>query len=451
MGTHRRILWMILGVGACFLLSFAVASLFWFSPFTRARSSGNAARAAHPSSAPRVRVFFAAGLACEGREKDIPLAAWQITCLSKIPINATTPPSVDIPVGANGTGPSAFSIQVPGWEAKVITQFSPAENGGYFLRDPVILRRDTASFSLEMPAVGTDYDVAQVEWLRSLPGEPLALPMGKEVFVPLDFAGAKRLPPLPTGIYRCVLKGRSDVRARDFNLVSELALAPLQSSPRHRTLPLPPALPHFYIGFAGLASDPQQGGGSATGLFCGINIHLRKNTGDLLLASRPLQNAQVVRYGDLRPRPDTVWPVSNLFLEDPVTLAFDCPLSHLDHRMLLSGADGRFTILPQMILPEDERQQKDLFTRMRTLLQVQARNAAARPDFYDSRYLRIPSQQLPNYENFASFANFTRHLSRMSQAAARPIELGAQLSIQKSGANGWKTQVDRMPDRDPVP
>jgi hypothetical protein len=210
-------------------------------------------------------------------------------------------------------------------------------------------------------------------------------------------------------------------------------------------------LPRFYVGFAGLAADPQQGGGPATGLFCGVSIHLRKNSGDLLLASRPLENAQAVRYSDLRPRPDTVWPVSNLFLEDPVSLAFDCPLSHVDHRMLLSGADGRFTILPQMILPEDERQQRDLFGRMRTLLQAQVRNAAARPDFYDSRYLRLPAQQLPNYENFASFANFTRHLTRMSQASAHPIDLGAQLSLQKLGPNGWKARVDRLPDRETVP
>jgi len=175
-----------------------------------------------------------------------------------------------------------------------------------------------------------------------------------------------------------------------------------------------------------------------------INLNLRKNTGDLLLAFRSLQSEQSVRYSDLKPRPDTVWPISNVFLQDPVSLAFDCPLSHVDYRMIIYAADGRFTVLPELVLPEDEGQQKELLGRMRALIQLQARKAAERPDFFDPRYTRLPVQQLPNYENLLSITNFARHLTRLSHAPTTPIDLGSQITVRQAGPSSWDVHVDRI-------
>jgi len=88
------------------------------------------------------------------------------------------------------------------------------ENGCFYIKEPTVLSRETASVALAMPTMGTDYDVAEIVWLRAPDEEPLALPLGRNAFVPLNFTGIKRLAPLPTGIYRCTLKGRSDARVK---------------------------------------------------------------------------------------------------------------------------------------------------------------------------------------------------------------------------------------------
>ncbi len=307
-------------------------------------------------------------------------------------------------------------------------------------RPPLILRREMITLALTMPPGGTDYDTAEVIWIRSLEEEPSAQPPRESPIIPLDFAGTKHLAPLPTGIYRCTLKSRSGARIRDFALSASLVL---RAKATPTVLSLPPSLSRTYIGWAGSTIDPRQPG-DPTGFFCGVHLDLRKNTGEVSLAFLPLHREQSLRYGDLKPRPDTVWPISNLFLEDPVSLAFDCPLSHADYRMVLLAADGRVTLLPELILPEDERQQSELLGRMRTLIQVQARNAAKNPDWFDPRYVQLPAQQLPNNENLASRDQFARHLAKLSRTPVKSIDLGSQVTVHRSGRDLWEVQVESI-------
>jgi hypothetical protein len=395
----------------------------------------------------KVKVIFAGGLSCEGREQDMPISAWQVICLSqKLPLIDGEPPSTELPEALFGAQPVRVAVSVPGWNAAEIALPPLDEKGGCSVQEPIILRRKLADLALSMPAAGTDYETAEVVWVHSLEEEPLALPLGRNTFIPLDFKGAKRLV-LPTGVYRCTLKGRNVARVRDFDLITALVLH--ARGERSAVVSLPPSLSRTFVGFAGSAVDPQSPDGP-TGFFCGIDLNLRKNTGDLLLSFLPLQREQVLQYPDLKPRPDTVWPISNLFLEDPVSLAFDCPLSHADYRMVIHAADGRVTLLPELIVPDDERQQNELLNRMRALIQAQARNAAGKPDRFDPHYLHLPMQQLPNYENLVSRDHFARHLTRLARTAVKPIELGAEVTVRQDGQQLWEVHVGSLygePDR----
>ena len=446
----NRFFWMGCAAGLCIV---AFCGIIRFSQ-TRTGASPSSTTEEFPpaaSTANRIRVIFAGGLSCEGRERDIPTSAWQITWLSRqLPLTDASPPAVELPADVPGAHPSRLTVRVPGWNEATITLPPPAENGCFYVQEPVALSRKMAGVALTIPALGTDYDIAEIVWVRSLDEEPLALPLGRNAYVPLNFAGTKRLEPLPTGIYRCTLKGRSDARVRDFDLSPELALGTKKDASTPTVLDLPPSLPRTYVGFAGFAADPEQTD-RTTGFFCGINVNLRKNTGDLLLAFRPLQHEQSVRYSDLKPRPDTVWPISNLFLQDPVSLSFDCPLSHVDYRMMVYAADGRFTVQPELILPDDERQQKELLGRMRALIQIQARKAAERPNFFDPQYAHLPVQQLPNYENLLSLNNFVRHLTRLSRTPAVPIDLGSQITVRQAGSFSWNVHVDSIHSEPPHP
>ncbi len=439
MVTHKC----LVRIGFAAVLCLVLGGVGWFKDWDRhARPATERSGAASPARV--VKVFFAAGLVCEGREQDIPISAWQVTCRSQhLVMTDASPPSAELPVELLGANPLRLTVRVPGWSGALITLPPAAEDGCFYIPDAITLPREMACLDLTMPVVGTDYDMAEVIWLRALDEEPLALPLGRSSFVPLDFHDTKRLAPLPTGIYRCTLKSQDGARIREFDLSPELALHARKDPSAPMVVTLPPSLSRTYVGFAGSAAESGQAGGS-TGFFCGINLKLRKNTGELLLAFRPLLREQSVRYSDLKPRPDTVWPISNLFLQDPVSLSFDCPLSHGDYRVVFRAADGQFTAQPELVLPEDGLQKKELFGRMRALIQVQARNAAANPDLFDARYARLPVQQLPNYENLLSFDHFARHLGRLSRIPAKPIELGSQITVRQAGQSSWDVHVDSI-------
>lgn len=398
------------------------------------------------NSGKTVKVFFAGTLTCEGRERDMPLSNWQIVCRARhFSLSDGTLPSFELPEEFLMAGAPRLSLRVPGWK-EVEIEFPPVDSAGEATASaPILLRRERTEVELRMPAGGTDYDIAEITWLRSLDEDPLALPLDRSAAVPLDFKGIKPLAPLPTGIYRVTLKSRSPERIRDFVLRAEMTL---RAAPEDRERPpisilLPPSLSRTYIGFAGSASNPQSAEGR-TGFFCGVNVNLRRNTGHLLMAFPAMRRDQVLRYADLKPRPDTVWPISNVFLEDPVRMAFDCPLSHADHRIIIHAEDGCVTLTPELIAPDDDRQRMEMLDRMRALIQVQVRSSTQYPEWYDPRYFGLPVQQLPNYDNLTSRDVFNRHLQRLAHTAGKAIEVGAKVTVRQEGESAWDVQVGRI-------
>ena len=296
-----------------------------------------------------------------------------------------------------------------------------------------------ATLRLTMPEGGTDYDLLEAAWVRPLPDEPSATAPARIFSVSLDSNSPPHSLTLPTGSYRLTVKSRTPQRVRDFVLNPALAIRPADNA-----VSLPPSLCRTYVGFAGTATDPNDG---VTGLLCGLNISLQQNTGQLVMAFPPLKGGQTWRYATLRPRPDTVWPVGNLFLEDPGHLSFDCPLSYVDHRVLLLAADGLVTLLPEVIAPEDQRQQTDMLARMKLLLPAQARRSKQQPEAFDPRYLGLRIEELPNYQNLSSREQYARHLARLAKIVTRPIELGAQLNVRGESSHGWEVQVTRIYDQ----
>ena len=398
--------------------------------------------ASHP---PKGRIHFSGGLACEGRESAVPLAQWEIICMSRhLAVSGDTPPQVELPESVLAANPANLAVQVAGW-SRIDLKLPPVdEQGDCFITPPVVLRREMAGLCLSMPSGGTDYDTAEISWVRPLGEEPLATPPKHGQSVSLNFKTAGSCISLPTGIYKLTLKSRTPARIREFVLAPELALRHRGEHPESSaaSISLPPSLSRTYTGFGGSSMTPQSAEGP-TGIFCGININVKDGSGDFILVFQPMNREQTLRYGALKPRPDTVWPISNLFLEDPVRLAFDCPLSHADHRMTISAADGRITLVPTYIAPENDRQQSDMFDRMRALIQVQARTAGQKPAWFDPRYLNLPAEQLPNFANVLSRERFAWHLSRIARNPVQPFELGSRVTVRQSGEGAWDVQVGK--------
>jgi hypothetical protein len=287
---------------------------------------------------------------------------------------------------------------------------------------------------LRIPPGGSDYDFAEFSWRGPLADQPLATPPAEPPQFALDFPREKEIA-LPTGRYRLVIRSRTPDRVRDFGLHPGVTAG--AGTPE---IALPVSLSRSYTGLAGHTPDPQDGK-YPIGFFCGFSIDVRSNRGTALLAFESLRRVQTVTYATLRPRPDTVWPVSNLYLADPAHLTFDCPLSHADHRITLDLADGRATVLPEIILPEDPRRTREALERMRKLIRAQAAETARRRAWFDPRYVDLPVARLPNQENLESEQRYARHLARIAASPARPIEVGAQVSVRHGRDGAWSVQV----------
>lgn len=426
------------------VLSFVliVGAFTIFAPFPSSIASRSASTATGEGA--RTRIVFSGGLVCEGREGDVPASAWQASLHNQLlAVEEAPQPWINAPSSLLASGAGNLTLHVAGWKAASI-RLPPADEGVIHIREPIALARETSPVALAMPSRGTDYDIAEIVWLRALDSEPLALPLGKSAFVPLDFQGVKQLGNLPTGIYHCVIKGRDQTRTQDFDLCPELLLTPVKEHTAAKVVSLPPALPHKYIGFAGFAANPPPDTGW-TGFFCGLELDLRGNSGNLSLTFRPLPATEATRYDDLKPRPDTMWPISGVFLKDPVSISFDCPLSHIDHRVTLSASDGQFTLLPEMIRPEDERQRKETFARMKNLIANQSKYAQEHPDDFDPRFSRVPLQKLPNFDYLGSLDAFSKHLLRLSRVPAKPIELGSEVTVLQVSETLWRARIDRIP------
>ena len=391
------------------------------------------------------RILFSGGLACEGREGVEPLTQWEITCMSRhLAVSGDAPPQAELPESLLAANPANLALQVAGW-SRVELKIPPVdEQGDCVVTSPIVLHRQMAGLCLNMPNGGTDYDSAEITWVRSLDEEPRATPPKHGQSVLLNFKTAGSCVSLPTGIYKLTLKSRTPARIREFVLAPELALRQRGEHPESPSvsISLPPSLSRTYTGFGGASMTPQSAEGP-TGIVCGLNINVRDSSGDFILVFQPLDREQTLRYGTLKPRPDTIWPITNLFLEDPVRLAFDCPLSHADHRMTIFAADGRISLVPTFIAPENDRQQSDMFDRMRALIQAQVRTAGQKSAWFDPRYLNLPAEQLPNFANLLSRERFAWHLSRIARNPVKPFELGSRVTVRLIGGGMWDVQVGR--------
>jgi hypothetical protein len=386
-------------------------------------------------------LIVAGGLVCTGLETPVPAAEWQVTCLAqRLPAIPGQIVRIPIPEALAAAHPSSVTVTVPGWTPTSVKLPARDTHGDWAISTPLTLPRETARISLAMPASGTDYDTLAIEWLQPLDGEPRATPPSQPQVVPLTFKRSKICEPLPTGFYRLVLQSRTPERIADFVLIPSLVLRATASQSPPPSFSLPPSISRSYTGLADSAPDPQDDE-YPVGFFCGVNIDVRRNSGEAILAFQSLRREQTLRYTSLRPRPDTVWPVTNLYLADPAHLTFDCPLSHADHRLTLDLADGRATLLAEVLMPDDRDRMREMLERMVSLIQSQAHDSLKHPERFDPRYLKLPVNQLPNYDSLLSLDKYARHLTRIAQSPLRQIEIGAQIVVRHNGRSGWSVNV----------
>ena len=311
------------------------------------------------------------------------------------------------------------------------------------IAQPALEVRESATLCLAMPAGGTEYSTLEAAWLRPLDGEsgPAETPQVRSI--PLQFEGVKRLTGLQDGIYKLTLKGKFPERIRDCVLAPDLAV---RSRDRGSASPppsvcLPERLAGAYIGYAGIAAEPKPGE-SPVGTFCGIAIDLEGNRGELMVSFEPIERDRTFLHRDLRPRPDGVWPIGNLFLESPSRLAFDCPLNHGDYRCFLDRTDGHITFHARIVPPETDSQRAELLTRMRLLIRNQVRASAQAPGWYEPRFLNQPAERLPAYEKLSSPDRFEQYLTKMALIPDTKVELGGRITANHPSGEGlWRIRV----------
>jgi hypothetical protein len=291
----------------------------------------------------------------------------------------------------------------------------------------------------------TDYDTLDVEWLHPLSDEPLATGPGGKQTVRLPLPPGGQTLKLPTGTYRLTLKSRGSHRIRDFVLASAVDLRASSSGGGAETnngisLPLPPSLSGEYIGFAGYVepreSDPP------IGIFCGLRVDLRTNSGELFAAFLPVNQAKNLHFADLKPQQDTIWPLSNLYLEDPARLAFDCPISYVDHRVELDFGDGRAVVTPRVLIPEGDREQRKMWSRMQALLEAQVRDGARRRQLFDPSFSDTSFRRLPAFPILETFDRYASHLATLAATPVSTFELGTVARIRLLGNGDWKAETE---------
>jgi len=290
-----------------------------------------------------------------------------------------------------------------------------------------ILHREKAVLILRMPASGTDYDFIEMEWVRSLAGDEHHRPPLKES-IPLDFKNTLQISLPPGGVYKLTLKSHTPDQIRDFVLVRELQLVASSADQPGIPVAIPPAFPQKVIGFEGIPRD-MSGKEGRSGIFFGIKIDVRNNTGQMRVANIPIDVAKTLRFDDLKPRPDMAWPISHLYLEDPGRVAFDCPLAHAECRMALNASDGRMTLTSHFLAPENESQRLGMLARMQNLIQYQVLESVKNPGVFDGNFTGLSASQLPGYKNLDSIEDYSAHLLRLGGTPLVRIEFGTSLKI----------------------
>lgn len=389
-----------------------------------------------PLSPPKARqtfkVFFEAGLSAEGGDKHSTYDGWVIdTEIGTSALHHRSSPYFEIALDEGQKLPRRARIARGGWLGVEIDLPTATPGGSVFIETRVLLKRQTCTVFLESPRADTDYDTAELVWVRPLAHQPHAAPPTTPVVLPLHFSGAASLPPAPSGVYDLTLTSATPSHARPFTLVRELVLDPeLQGadSKARRSFVLPPSVAASYVGFADSWADPSARNGSI-GAILGVRIDWKTKTGSLMVVNVPLKSTQIFRYANLRPSPDGVWPISNPQLVDPVTLEFDCPMSFADHHFTLRAADGIFTLKAEFSPPESEAFKSDMFSRMKGVFRDQAKILQEDPTAFDPAFKNLPSHKLPSFAWIANSQNFADHLARLSKTKAATIELGPAVEV----------------------
>lgn len=387
-----------------------------------------------------VRVMLSQGIVRESTEGTAPEGSIiAVSSGGRFSVTSGVPAHVDLPVDPS-SGWRRVSFVCPGWNAVDINFPAAAMDREVSVNQPIKLSRSTTALKLVLPKGGVDYDSAQLTWVSPLEEEPAATPPPNPARLELSQDSSPVFENIPTGIYSLSLRSKHASRVKDFVVDSSVRCGSSTAAAMPLTCIVPAALPARLIGFAGLAPDPSKKN-PAAGMFCRVDIDVRANAGTLAMAMRPLATAQAIRFADVKPRPDTVWPVSNIVLVDPTRVEFDCPFSHADHHFVLIAADGLITLKGEMLPVEDASLRDEMFGRMRTLIQEQARFAGQNRAAFDPAYAGLQAQQLPNFAELSSPQEFAAHLRRLSRSALTAIELGESALALKAADGGWTVKT----------
>lgn len=292
-----------------------------------------------------------------------------------------------------------------------------------------------ATLTFQVPPEGTDYDSVEFALVKPLEDETPGAMELKEAVMP---ATKDTTFTLPTGYYRVTLKSSTPARVRDFVAASALPVRPGKAP---ASFPLPGSMSRKYVGYVGARRGPP--GETPVAVFCAVQVEIRSGTGEILIVFDEPKAPLEMDYAAMKPRPDNAWPISNVFLEDPARLSFDCALSHVDHRVVIDRSDGVTTLLALPVPPEDDRQLGALLQRMRDLLKAQAKTAAAKPERFNARYRGLAAERLPNNEHMKTLETFRAYVNRVTSGQPQSVAMGDRLRILKSGSDGWEVKALR--------
>ena len=325
---------------------------------------------------------------------------------------------------------------------------APAEESGTASTVHEPPPRKTAELQLHEPPGGSDYDTVELRWVRPLEDEPLASPRVSSEPIALENIDGKSATPqkirLPTGVYELDLENRKYAeRIHECVFVSELNLR--EGPPE--AIALPPSLSRDYAGIGGIVSG-QKAGEPPVGFFCGLRLNLKENSGCFLISFQELKEKTVFSYGNLKPRPDTAWPVSNLYLENAGRLSFDCNLNHADYRVTVDAADARVFMVPRYVAPENKEEQENLLDRMKALIAEQVRvrdhGSPSIPAGFDAQFAQRPLEEMPNFKNLNSPEQYQRYLARIAMHPPHAVEIGESVSLTFSPDGQWTPQIKRI-------